>query len=176
MDTISTEKKQRLAKNWFSVIINTYPAESKAFFGKNKDLFANPVGNTIKRSIDRLTHEVLLPDMNRDHVKEALEPIVRIRAVQEFSISNALAFIFAFKTIFRKENPLLSQTEEGRLYLEGLDANIDETVLMALDIYMSCKHTIYTLRINEAKKNVRQLLIKKNLMCELPEAGVEIIR
>lgn len=175
-ESVSAEKKQRLAKNWFSVIINTYPTESKAFFQKNKDAFANPVGNTIKRNIDRLTEAALHPAVNSDHVKDALEPIIRIRAVQEFSITQALAFIFEFKTILRKEMPSLLKTEEGRQYIEAVDANIDEIMLVALEIYMACKHTVYTLRINEAKKNVRQLLIKKNLMCEIPDAGLEITR
>ncbi len=168
--------KQRLAKKWFSVIIDTYPAEAKIFLAKTKDAFANPVGNTIKRSIDQLTEIVLHRMLNRDHVKDAIEPIVRIRAVQEFSISQALSFIFEFKPLIRKEIPSLLKTEEGRRYMEDIDANIDAIMLTALDIYMSCKDTVYTLRINEAKKNVRQLLIKKNLMCEIPEAGLEIIR
>jgi hypothetical protein len=175
-ESVSAEKKQRLAKNWFSVILDTYPAESKAFFQKNKDAFANPVGNTIKRNIDCLTEAVLHPAVKNDYVKDALEPIIRIRAVQEFSISQALAFIFEFKTILRKEIPSLLKTEEGRRYVETVDANIDAVMLAALDIYMACKHTVYTLRINEAKKNVRQLLIKKNMMCEIPDAGLEITR
>jgi hypothetical protein len=167
---ITSDTTQRLAKRWFSVIMDTYPAETKMFLAKNKDAFANPVGGTIKRSIEQLTEIVLDPKLKREHVKDAIEPIIRIRAVQEFSISQALSFIFEFKPLVRKEIPSLLKTEEGRRYMEDIDANIDAIMLSALDIYMSCKDTVYKLRINEAKKNVRQLLIKKNLMCELPEA------
>lgn len=174
-ENFAAKKKQSLSKKWFSVIIDTYPADSKAFFTNNKDPFANPVGNTIKRNIDQLTHEVLRTAMNRDNVKDALEPIIRIRAVQEFSASIALAFIFAFKKILRTETPALLNTEGGRSYIDAVEANIDDTMLEALDIYTSCRHKIYTFRINESKKNVRQLLIKKNLMCELPEAESETI-
>lgn len=175
-EKFAAKNKQRLAKKWFSVIIDTYPADSKTFFMDNRDPFANPVGNTIKRNIDRLTHEVLQTTMNRDNVKESLEPIIRIRAVQDFSASRALAFIFAFKTIFRQENPLLLENNEGRSYVDAVEANIDDIMLTALDIYAVCRHKIYTLRINESKKSVRQLLIKKNLICELPEAETETIR
>lgn len=169
-EKFAREKKQSLAKKWFSVIIDTYSADSKAFFINNKDPFANPVGNTIKWNIDQLTYEVLLATFNRDNIKDALEPIIRIRAVQEFSASRALAFIFAFKNIFRKETSALLNTVGGRSYIELVESNIDDTMLEAIDIYASCRHKLYTLRINESKKNVRQLLIKKNLMCELPEA------
>ncbi len=174
-EEFAVKKKQGLSQKWFSIIIDTYPADSKAFFTDNTDPFANPVGNTIKRNIDRLTQEVLLTAMNKDAVKDALEPIIRIRAVQEFSASGALAFILEFKKILRKEIPVLLNIENGRSYIDVVEANIDDTMLAAIDIYAACRHKIYTFRINESKKNVRQLLIKKNLMCELPEAESKTI-
>jgi hypothetical protein len=48
-------------------------------------------------------------------------------------------------------------------------ANTDELMLAAMDVYGRCRDKIYTLRINQSKESIKKLLIKKNLICEIPE-------
>lgn len=168
------ENKQNLVKQWFSIVIESYPKESAKFFKDNSDPFANPVGNTIKRSLDRLFDQVINTQMDPRVAKEALDPIVRVRAVQEFTPARALSFILGIKQIITKQLSSFQKEKGIEIYRSAIVANADELLLMAFDIYTACKHQIYTLRINEAKQRVRQLLIKKDLICELPDSDTEL--
>jgi hypothetical protein len=167
------DKKQNLVNQWFSAVIDTYPKESAKFFKSNTDPFANPVGNTIKQNLVLLFDQVIKSQMDASAAKEALDPIIRIRAVQEFAPSQALSFITRIKQIIAKE--ISSRRKDiDTSFLPVIDAHVDELMLIAFDIYTACKHQIYSLRINEAKQRVRQLLIKKDLISELPDTDNEL--
>jgi hypothetical protein len=168
------ENKKNLVKQWFAAVIDTYSKESANFFQNNADPFANPVGNTIKRNLDLLFDQVIRPSMDVSAAKDALDPIVRIRAVQEFTPGKALSFILRIKQIIAKELSSCRKEKEVEFCIAAIDSNADELMLMAFDIYTACKHQIYSLRINEAKQRVRQLLIKKDLISELPESDTEL--
>jgi hypothetical protein len=168
------ENKKNLVKQWFTAVTDTYPRESAGFFQNNADPFANPVGNTIKRNLDLLFDQVIGPKMDLSAAKDALDPIVRIRAVQEFTPGKALSFILRIKQIIAKELSSRRKEKDVELYLAAVESNADELMLMAFDIYTACKQQIYSLRINEAKQRVRQLLIKKDLISELPDTDTEL--
>jgi hypothetical protein len=164
-----TENRKKLVEKWVSAVIETYPADSLMFFKKTKDPFANPVGTTIKRSIELLYDEVLKEKMDASAVKEAMEPIIRLRAVQEFTPSQALAFVFSLKPILKEALNKYRAEKNVIRFLETVAANTDELMLAAVDIYGQCRDKIYTLRINQSKESLKKLLIKKELICEIPE-------
>lgn len=152
-----------------AAVLETYPPDSVSFFKNTKDPFANPVGNTIKRSIDLLFTEVLKEKMDGPTVQEAMEPIIRLRAVQEFTPSQAMAFVFSLKSILREALNKYRAEKNVIRFLETVAHNTDELMLAAVDIYARCRDKIYTLRINQSKESLKKLLIKKELICEIPE-------
>lgn len=168
------ENKQNLVKKWFSAVIDTYPKESAHFFKDNSDPFANPVGNTIKRGLDRLFDEVIKQQMDNAAAVDAMDPIIRIRAVQEFTPAKALSFILSIKQIIAKALSSQRREKSVEIRLSVIESNVDDLLLAAFDIYTDCKRKIYVLRINESKQRVRQLLIKKDLICELPDTDTEL--
>src|SRR5512141_760092 len=92
------EHKSAIQKKWFDAVVDTYPSETSGFLKKQKAQFANPVGYTLAEGLDGL-FEALLRELIPETVKTFLDGIVRIRAIQEFSPSEALAFIFQLKKI-----------------------------------------------------------------------------
>jgi hypothetical protein len=168
------DRQKDLAERWFNRAMDTYPVDSAKFFKSNKDPFANPVGNTLNRSIGLVCAEVIKKKMNPKALQEALEPIVRIRAVQEFSAADALSFLLDIKPIIR-EALTKRQGEKGiDRYLALIESNTDTLLLMAFDSYMKCRQKVYSLRINQAKEGVKQLLIKKGLISELPDFSADL--
>ncbi len=163
------ENRKKLVEKWVSAVIETYPPDSVSFFTKTKDPFANPVGNTIKRSIDLLFTEVVKKKMDRAAVQEAMEPIIRLRAVQEFTPSQAMAFIFSIKYLLKDALKKHLTDKDVERFLETVSANTEELMLVAVNIYAACRDKIYTLRINQSKESLKKLLIKKELICEIPE-------
>ncbi|MBC2716394.1 MAG: hypothetical protein HF978_13900 [Desulfobacteraceae bacterium] len=164
-----TDNRQKLVEKWIASVVATYPADSVKFFKNTKDPFANPVGSTIKRSMGLLFAQVIKEKMDPAAVNEAMDPIVRLRAVQEFTPSRAISFIFTIKHLFRKELGKQLPDKSIARFLEDVESNVDEMILIALDIYGKCREKIYLLRINQAKESLKKLLIKKDLICEIPD-------
>jgi len=163
------ENRRKLVERWIDAVITTYPPDSVGFFKNTRDKFANPVGNTIKRSIDLLFSEIIKEKMDPAAVQEAMDPIIRLRAVQEFSPSQALSFIFAIKPILHKFLEKKLPDPDADRFLRNVAAHTEALMLAAIDIYCKCREKVFLLRINQAKESVKKLLIKNNLICEIPD-------
>lgn len=162
------EKKPIIIQKWFDAIMDTYPADTSGFLRKQKDQFRNPVGYTITQSIDQI-FTALLQDKERTEMNDFLTDIIKVRAVQEFTPSQALGFIFPLKKIIREE---LGVTIEERQYSKALLAlyeKIDELALSSFDIYSQCREQLYELKVMEFKNMTSRLLKKANLVSELPD-------
>ena len=148
--------------------METYPADTKRFLKKQKDQFSNPVGYTISKEIENLYKE-LLQGVDPDRVSPILDGIIRIRAVQDFSPSQAIVFIFLLKRVIREE--LDTEIREKHLSDELLrfESKIDELALLAFDIYMKCREKIYEIRVNETINQVSRLLKRVDMISEIPE-------
>ncbi|MDH5202873.1 MAG: RsbRD N-terminal domain-containing protein [Nitrospirota bacterium] len=168
LEELLLEKKPIIVKKWFHLILETYPADASQFLKKQKNQFANPVGHTISHGIKDLFEE-LLKGMNPDKISPLLDTIIRIRAVQDFSPSKAVAFIFLLKKVVREE--LKREIKEHQLSdeLVKFDSMIDDLALLAFDIYMQCREKIYELKTNELKNMTFGLLKRANLIYEIQE-------
>ena len=160
------EKKSRIVKKWFEAVLETYHENARGPLGKREAQFTNPVGYNLSQGIEGLfdaTLEGLIPD----DVSRFLDDMIRIRAVQDFTPSQAVAFIFEAKRIVRKElaNELLHDPRM-REELEAWDSAVDDLVLFSFDIYMQCREKIYDLKANEARNLTFRLLQKAKLITE----------
>jgi len=168
LEDLLKQKASHIQKRWLALIIDTYPADSQRFLREQKDRFANPVGTALARAVETLYHE-LLHGMNSEKVDSALDEIVRIRAVQDFSPARAMTFIFLLKKVLREE--LYQEIKESRAAWEdvlALEARVDEMALRGFDLYMNCREKVYEIRAKEAKNHVSRLLQKAGLLCEIP--------
>ena len=147
---ILTQKKTVIVRRWFDRVLETYPPDASRFMEKEKDRFANPVGATISSGLETIYKE-LLHEMNPETVSDALDGIIRIRSVQEFSPSQAIAFVFLLKRVIAEE--LESEFRDSRVFEELLsfDAKIDQLALIAFDTYMRCREKIFQIRVDEVK-------------------------
>ena len=93
MQSVSTQTRQAIAERWLADTFQTYPSQSAQFLIHEQDPFHNPVGAALREGIPMLVNE-LFQEMDADTVARALEGIVRIRAVQNFSPSQAVGFVF----------------------------------------------------------------------------------
>ena len=164
LEHLLSQKRAPILERWFGLILDTYPADSSRFFKQEKDRFANPVGYTISLEIETLFDE-LLHGMNPAKLSASLDNIIRIRAVQDFSPSQAVAFVFLLKKAVREE--LESKIRKNQLFEELLkfESRIDELALRAVNIYMGCREKIYETRVNEVKaerERVFKLLERTN--------------
>jgi hypothetical protein len=115
---------------------------------------------------------VLVQGSDHDKVYPFLDDIIRIKAVQDFSPSQAVSFIFLLKQVLRdtmkKEIRENSIAEELAL----LESRIDEMILLSFDIYVKCRERIYEIKADEVKRMTFRLLQRANLICEVQEPDV----
>jgi RsbT co-antagonist protein rsbRD N-terminal domain len=150
MLNIPSERKRAVAQEWLDLTLRTYPSQSMQFLLHEKDFFRNPVGQAIKEGLALLAEE-LFGDMNSERVRQALEGIVRIRAVQSFSAREAVGFVFLLKGILQEE-----LAADWASYHE-LDGRLDEIALAAFDLYVQCRKQISEIQVSEAKRRVALL-------------------
>lgn len=163
------EKKSAILERWRELILNTYPRDAAAFMRREKDRFANPVGQTLIRETERLLTALLSGERSdSDQVCRCLDEIIRIRAVQDFSASQAVAFIFSLKDIVREQ---FVGEEPDPAHLLDFDRRVDRLGLAAFDVYTRNREKIYEIKVNEIKNRSIKLLERANLM--FAESGAQ---
>lgn len=170
------KNKDHIMQKWFEAIAGTYDGETTRFLINEKDQFANPVGYAIKQSIAAVVG--ILEDGINDEksLKSALDPMIRIRAVQDHSASKAVSVIFLLKPIIKdladknakKSN--LSESEKA-----SLEYALDLICLASFDVFMACREQIYSFKASHVKDRTKKLLEKAGLLAEVPETGTEIM-
>jgi hypothetical protein len=150
MVSISPEWRRAIAKQWLELTLCAYPSQSMNFLLHETDCFRNPVGQTHKDAIPMLVDEIF-GHMDSAKVRQALEDIVRIRAVQNFSAKEAVGFIFLLKEILQKE------LSADRPIPSDIDRRIDEIALVAFDLYSRCREQISAIQVREARNRVALL-------------------
>ncbi len=160
------EKKPEILKKWFESIADTYAKDTAGFLKKQKAQFTNPVGYTLAEGTEKL-FDALLQGMIADKVSAFLDSMIRIRAIQEFTPSEALSFIFHLKKIIRQElgSEVLQQqgiAEE----LTAFDSAVDDLALFSFDIYLKCREKIYEIKANEARSMTFRLLQQARLIVD----------
>jgi hypothetical protein len=163
LETFLSEKKPAVLEKWFNLILATYPADTSSFLRNQKDRFTNPVGHTIYQGIEKILEEVE-KGVDLDRVSPFLDNILRVRAVQDFTPSQAVAFIFSLKDLIREElagdkNLALSYDE-----LHKLDSRIDSLALASFDIFMKCREKLYEIRANELRNMTFRLVQRANAL------------
>jgi len=167
LNNLLAQRKTAIIKNWFTLAVETYPPDTASFLKKQKDPFANPVGRTISRGLEALYNE-LLKEMDHDTIISFLDPIIRIRAIQNFSPSQAISFIFLLKKAIREN--IKKEALEEQLFNELLffESKIDQLAMIAFNLYMECKEKIYDLKANEMRNTTYKAFKRAGLVREMP--------
>jgi hypothetical protein len=162
---IIAHKKAAIVKNWFDLTAQTYATDTAEFLKSKTDPFANPVGVSMRSGLDGLLDQ-LIHDMDPQRINSYLDPIIRIRAVQNFTPSQAVAFILSLKEALRTS--LKKELRDIRNVTEfsELESKIDRLSLMAFDIYMQCREKIYQLSANEMKNRTFRAFERAGLVSE----------
>ncbi|MEK7238589.1 MAG: RsbRD N-terminal domain-containing protein, partial [Nitrospirota bacterium] len=174
-----SEKKSAILNRWYDAVLDTYPSDTSGFLKGQKNPFLNPVGSTIFQGIENLFEELLCENnspipslvkgseggLSGERVSLFLDNIIRIRAVQEFTPSQAVAFVLLLKNAIREE--LKSELVERQLLEELLffESKIDDMALLSFDIYMKCREKLFQLKVNELQSGTFRKLQRADEIC-----------
>ncbi len=153
------------AERWFERIVATYPPDAARLMTRRTDPFANPVGGTFRKATRALIEA--WPDDGPDGsgVAPHLHDIVRVRAVQDFSPSQAVGVVFLLKEVAREPLPdgLAALSPED---LAEFDRRVDDLALLAFDLYTADRERIAEIRVQESRRAMGRLLERAGFRLE----------
>ncbi|MBF0203430.1 MAG: RsbRD N-terminal domain-containing protein [Desulfamplus sp.] len=173
--------KEKILAKWFEATISSYPEDTARILGKSKNRFDNPVGSATRQSLQDTFDNIMrmsltenykeytnskLSQTNKEHVDQnrvenSLDPVIRIRAVQNFSASQAVAFVFELKNIVK--------SVLGELSDKTFDYRVDLVALAAFNRFMKCRENIFLLKATESKRRVHSAFERAGLVTGLTE-------
>jgi len=165
---ILEKNKAAIAKKWFNLAAQTYALDTAQFLKSKADPFANPVGSTMLTGLDGILDQ-LIHTMDPQILNSHLDSIIRIRAIQDFTPSQATAFILSLKKVLREY--LAKELQASRLAAEFIEfeSKIDQICLMAFDIYIQCREKVYQISANETRNRTFRAFERAGLIVEPPD-------
>jgi len=162
------DKRDMIVQRWFEDGLTTYPEDSASAFKRQKDPFANPIGHSLRLGTQGI-FDALLSGAGTDEIQQHLIEIVKIRAVQQVSASEAIRFVFSLKQAVRAELGDMSGDPQIVRELASFDDEVDRVALMAFDAYVQCREQVSELRISEVKRQVSWIIDRVNRRNSDPE-------
>jgi hypothetical protein len=156
------ENREAILQGWFERIIATYPDVTSRFLATQKDRFQNPVGYAITQSIGPI-YDQIASAMDTDRLLEALDGIVRIRSVQEFTPGESIGFVFQLKAVIRGAIGDWIRKPERWDDLVELESRIDRVALLAFEKYTECRENLHRVRNREVESRAAMMLERAKL-------------
>lgn len=160
LEDLLVKEKTAITEKWKKLLVDTYPPETQQFLRTQKNPFSNPLGDSIDEGLEGLVDTLFQskdPDSG-DRFSEFLDRVIRIRAVQGYSPSTTIGFVFLLKTAVRE---VLGQAiREKQLYEELLsfEEKIDGLALLSFNIYMQCRETLFEIKVDEIRRRNSRLV------------------
>jgi hypothetical protein len=165
---LQEEREAVLVGKWRELIVRSYPQLTSAFLTRQGDPFQNPVGHAITSSVGPIYDQVVSA-MDTDELLRALDWIIRIRSVQDFTPSEAVAFIFELKTAIRATLDGQIIGPEDWQSLGVLESRIDRVALLAFEKYTQCREQLHKVRKGDLKRRADSPLEKVRCPMSQPE-------
>ncbi len=170
------QRRSALCGRWLDALLADYGEETAAKWRRQRDPFANPVGHTFRMGAPKLIEALSSDGELSAAAAAALEPIIKLRSIQDFAPSRAVSFVYMLRDAVRAE--FASELAQGAYQAElaVLERRIERLALLAFDVYVRCREQVFRLRQDELKRSVASLLRRWHGANELPEPASEVVR
>ena len=154
LSTLLENNRPAILKKWLAEIFDTYPADTSRFLNNRQDRFANPVGHTITVNAGYIL-EGLVKGSDTRSLTACLEDIIRIRAVQDFTPSEAVSFMARLKTVITGQ--LKTEINKYNLLADWaeFETRIDSLTQCAYELHAEMKKRIDSIRTEEIVRSER---------------------
>jgi hypothetical protein len=116
------------------------------------------VGAVLSRITDQLFDLLVEKELLWEEAGRILDDFVRIRAVQQFSPSHAVGFVFLVKRAVREH--LSQDLTNAELWQELLvfESKVDNLALLSFDLYMQCREKLFEIRATEIRNRTSRIV------------------
>ena len=153
---LSQNERTEMFQRWFDRIVDGYPAETARFLREQSDPFANPVGAGLREELAPIL-DGILDDRDPVEIEPALDRIVRVRALQDMSPSEAVSFVLVLKDIFEE----VAGDEAGDAK-RVFNSRVDQTLMTAFNVFSRCREQVYDIRVKEIRNRSLKVMERLN--------------
>jgi hypothetical protein len=150
--------KEAIIARWIEAVHGTYPFDTVGFLRTRKDRFANPVGYRTEEAAKALMEAVFSSEPDEEALRAAVDEIVRVRAIQDFTPEMAVGIFYAMKEIIRDTLYKQGGLREVIPALLALESRIDAVVLLAFGAYARFRETLHRMKVEEFKRQHSQII------------------
>lgn len=159
------QEKDTLLQKWVDKYYAAYPLGSTGFIRTSTDKFKNPIGIITQTSLSTLYDAAIGEDIEFSDVHNALNELVKLRAVQEMPPSRAVGPMAQLKTLFKEEvfDSLVKNNNNSKVLQEIFEgfftvaARIDSLLLLSMDLYSADREKVFNLRVEEIHRSQSQI-------------------
>jgi hypothetical protein len=164
------EKRSSIVKTWYDAVKETLPPGSSDLSDQQEVEATVFVGDNLALGLEGLFN-ALLQGVMPDDISRFLNNMIRLRASQDATPSQAMALIIQVKKAVRQElgSEILSDPRLGE-ELTAWDSVVDDLILFAFDIYVRCREEVLEFKAQEAKNETLKLLKKAKLISDDQES------
>ena len=145
--SLIARRQAAIAEGWLGLVGKTHLANWSGMPSRSRDDFADPAFCLMRKCIEAMV-EALDSGVVQEKLAPSMEGFLKLLALQEFSPSQAIQFVFAVRPLLRRELSLEPNSPESL----ALDDRVDDIALIAMDIYSRCREKVYEARYNQLKK------------------------
>ncbi len=150
------QEKPEILREWYEIVIDSFPQKSRRIITLNEDRFTNPMGYTLHEGMQQILETVVSQSSPAD-LDEALGKIIKVKAIQDKQPNDGLEFLFALKKVIRQYGNAFSENfTENRALFEVEDL-IDLIILKAHLIFVESREKISELKVREVEKKTHML-------------------
>lgn len=157
LNAVLEANKTHIISRWIEIVHGTYPFDTVGFLRTIKDRFANPVAYRTEEAARALIDVIFNEEPDQEALTIAVEEIIRVRAIQDFSPETAVGVIFAMKDIVREVVRGKAGIAECAPALLAMESRIDAVALLAFGAYARSRETLHRLKVEEYKRQHSQL-------------------
>lgn len=136
---------------WRGLVFARFAAPAATLLSK-PDPFGNPLGSRVQASTEALLEALALGRPAGD-LAAAMDPLMRVQAIQGGPPSEAVAFVPLLDRAWRQVRGGVPPGLEA-----GLKERLDGLMLIAFDVYMRCREDICEIRVRAAHRRVAALV------------------
>lgn len=171
IEELLAANREAIVQDWYSHILDTYPAETAKLWKKGGDPFANPVAVRSRQGAEAVVRYLTMSEDPKalEAVIDFLDEMIRVRAVQNFTPSQAAGFIFLLKKAMREK--LWSELKRLDIWEQfaAMESRIDGLALASLDLYAKCREKLHEIKYNDLERSQVQLLKRAQLIVGIGE-------
>lgn len=157
-----TENKLKIVSSWIDKVMSTYSVDGARFFKSQKDRFANPLGYSVEKGLEKL-FDAIWKGEAIDELPGELVQFIKLRAVQDMEPSKAMAFLFQLKDVVREIRGITLSDGMEKEWVR-FDRVVDQIALLGFDLYMNNRELLNQVKIQEVKRG-NSVMLEGGIPC-----------